>query len=202
MRNPRTNRVYGFGPCEQIVTTVNIALRRQMSQLAFYTEGNVPEALAQVPDTWSAKQIQDFQLWWDSVMRDSNRDTSSRRAGSCEKQVGTPQDLFTCAIRVFLEQLHQSLRPYICRRLALRCCRKPVPAGCPNRVADTAVGIVGTLEPCVTEPGRTSTAEAMGEALVKSTEKLEPYPSTADAGAMPVTLGRPVVIRRSAESKR
>ena len=29
-RNPRVNRAYGFSPVEQIVTTVNIALRRQL----------------------------------------------------------------------------------------------------------------------------------------------------------------------------
>lgn len=68
MRNPRTNRIYGYSPVEQVITTVNIALRRQMSQLAFYTEGNVPEALAQVPPTWTQKQITEFQTWWDSIM--------------------------------------------------------------------------------------------------------------------------------------
>lgn len=68
MRNPRVSRIYGYSPVEQVVTTVNIALRRQMSQLAFYTEGNVPEALAQVPPTWTQKQIAEFQLWWDSIM--------------------------------------------------------------------------------------------------------------------------------------
>jgi hypothetical protein len=68
MRNPRTNRFYGYSPVEQVITTVNIALRRQMTQLAFYTEGNVPEALAQMPPTWTAKQISDFQIYWDSIM--------------------------------------------------------------------------------------------------------------------------------------
>lgn len=68
MRNPRTNRIYGLSPVEQVLMTVNIAMRRQMSQLDFYTSGNVPEALAQAPEGWTAKQIQDFQLWWDSLM--------------------------------------------------------------------------------------------------------------------------------------
>jgi len=76
MRNPRSNRLYGFSPVEQIMMTVNIALRRQMSQLEFYTSGNVPEALAQVPDTWTPKQITDFQLMWDS-MNEGN--TAARR---------------------------------------------------------------------------------------------------------------------------
>jgi hypothetical protein len=68
MRNPRTNRIYGYGPVEQVMMTVNIALRRQLSQLDFYTQGNIPEAIAQVPEGWTAKQIQDFQTWWDSVL--------------------------------------------------------------------------------------------------------------------------------------
>jgi hypothetical protein len=32
-RNLRVNRVYGMSPVEQIVTTVNIALRRQISSI-------------------------------------------------------------------------------------------------------------------------------------------------------------------------
>lgn len=76
IRNPRTNRVYGYSPVEQIIMTVSIAIRRQMSQLDFYTAGNVPEAIAQVPETWSPKQIQDFQLFWDSLMEGN---TANRR---------------------------------------------------------------------------------------------------------------------------
>ena len=76
MRNPRTNRLYGFSPVEQIMMTVNIALRRQMSQLEFYTAGNVPEALAQTPETWTPKQVADFQLLWDSL---NEGNTAQRR---------------------------------------------------------------------------------------------------------------------------
>lgn len=68
MRNPRTNRLYGFSPVEQVLMTVNIAMRRQLSQLDIYTQGNIPEAIAQVPETWTAKMIQDFQTWWDAVL--------------------------------------------------------------------------------------------------------------------------------------
>jgi hypothetical protein len=41
-RNSRPHKAYGFGPVEQIVMTVNIALRRQAMQLQHFTEGNVP----------------------------------------------------------------------------------------------------------------------------------------------------------------
>ena len=67
-RNPRAHRVYGLSPVEQIVLTVNVALRRQLSQLAYYTEGNTPDALVSVPPAWSAEQIRQYQEWWDSVM--------------------------------------------------------------------------------------------------------------------------------------
>ncbi len=42
-------------------------LRRQLSQLAYYTDGNVPAALASVPKEWSAQDISDFQRWWDEL---------------------------------------------------------------------------------------------------------------------------------------
>ena len=44
-RNPRPHKAYGFSPVEQIVMTVNIALRRQAMQLQHFTEGNVPPGL-------------------------------------------------------------------------------------------------------------------------------------------------------------
>ncbi|HUC62874.1 MAG TPA: phage portal protein, partial [Alphaproteobacteria bacterium] len=67
-RNPRPHKVYGYSPVEQIVLTVNIALRRALSQLQYYTEGNVPEALIGVPASWTPDQIRQFQLYWDSLM--------------------------------------------------------------------------------------------------------------------------------------
>jgi hypothetical protein len=75
-RNPRPHKVYGFSPVEQITLTVNIALRRALSQLHYYTEGNIPEALIGVPATWTPEQIRQFQLYWDSLM-DGN--TAERR---------------------------------------------------------------------------------------------------------------------------
>jgi hypothetical protein len=67
-RNKRVHKVYGFSPVEQILMTINIALRRQIYQLNFFTEGNVPAALIGVPDTWTPDQIRVFQEWFDGVM--------------------------------------------------------------------------------------------------------------------------------------
>lgn len=74
MRNPRTNRIYGYSPVEQVMMTVNIAIRRQLSQLDAYTQGNIPEAIAQVPETWTMQQITEFQTWWDSVLEGNTKE--------------------------------------------------------------------------------------------------------------------------------
>lgn len=79
MRNPRTNRVYGLSPVEQIIMTVNIALRRQTSQLDYYTKGNIPEAIAQVPEDWTADTIKDFQTWWDAVLEGNQAEKRKMR---------------------------------------------------------------------------------------------------------------------------
>lgn len=75
-RNVRTHKVYGYSPVEQIIMTVNIAMRRQLHQLQYYTEGNVPEALMGVPEEWNPDQIKQFQEYWDSLMEGN---TAARR---------------------------------------------------------------------------------------------------------------------------
>ncbi len=64
-RNKRPHKAYGFGPCEQIVMTINIGLRRQLMQLQHFTEGNVPPGLVNAPDGWNAEQIRQFQEWFE-----------------------------------------------------------------------------------------------------------------------------------------
>lgn len=75
-RNPRTHKVYGYSPVEQIINTVNIALRRQMFTLDYFTSGTVPDALAGVPGDWTVDQIKEFQDYWDLLLMD---DQASRR---------------------------------------------------------------------------------------------------------------------------
>jgi HK97 family phage portal protein len=67
-RNPRPHKAYGFGPVEQIVMTINVALRRQVMQLQHFTDGNVPPGLLNAPDGWNVEQISQFQEWFDSVL--------------------------------------------------------------------------------------------------------------------------------------
>jgi Phage portal protein len=75
-RNTRSHRIYGMSNVEQVVMTVNIALRRQCSQLEYYTAGSVPDVVFGVPPTWTGSQIAEFQTWWDSIL---SGDTAERR---------------------------------------------------------------------------------------------------------------------------
>lgn len=68
-RNPRTHKVYGYSPVEQVIMTVQIALRREMWQLAYFTDGNIPDSLIGVPSTWTPDQIRQFQDWFDGLLQ-------------------------------------------------------------------------------------------------------------------------------------
>ncbi len=67
-RNRRTHKLYGFSPVEQVVMSGNLGLRRQMSQLAYYTDGTVPDAYLGVPDTWTPDQITEYQQVFDAYL--------------------------------------------------------------------------------------------------------------------------------------
>lgn len=67
-RNKRVSRMYGYSPVEQVIVTVNIAIRRQMHQLSYYTDGSTPDLIFGVPKEWTPEQIKQFKLWWDSLL--------------------------------------------------------------------------------------------------------------------------------------
>jgi hypothetical protein len=64
--NLRSSGVYGFSHVESIILTVNIALRRDASFLEWFKSGNIPQALAQAPESWNAGQILKFQEMFDT----------------------------------------------------------------------------------------------------------------------------------------
>ena len=68
-RNPRTDSVYGFGPVEQIITTINIALMREAYLSQYYTSGSAPDTVFTTPATWTTQDIANFKVWWDSVLK-------------------------------------------------------------------------------------------------------------------------------------
>ena len=65
-RNVRNEHAFGYGPVEQIIGIVSIALRRESWQLSYFTDGNIPDALIGVPNEWSPTQVRDFQTWFDN----------------------------------------------------------------------------------------------------------------------------------------
>lgn len=67
-RNLRAHKFYGYSPVEQIIMTINIALRRQMFTLTYFTDGNVPEAICQTPQQWNMESVREFQDWFDSTL--------------------------------------------------------------------------------------------------------------------------------------
>lgn len=69
-RNKRPNHVYGFGPVEQIIVTINILINRQARQLSWFTEGNMPPGILNGPEGWSADQMKGYQEWFDNRMND------------------------------------------------------------------------------------------------------------------------------------
>lgn len=75
-RNKRIHKIYGYSPVEQIIMTVNIALRRSLHQLQYYTEGSAPDLLFQVPADWNMTQIKEFNDWWQNSLAGN---TSARR---------------------------------------------------------------------------------------------------------------------------
>jgi len=75
-RNMRTNHIYGFSPVEQLIVTINTVMRRQTQQLAYFTEGNLPQGIINGPDGWTPDQFKEFQDWFDSRLAGNQAERS------------------------------------------------------------------------------------------------------------------------------
>ena len=95
-RNVRTHKLYGFSPLEQIVMTVNIGLRRQLSQLQYYTDGSTPDLIFSVPATWTMEQIKTYQMWWDATLAGN---TAARRGTKFVPSGMSPYDTKAQALK-------------------------------------------------------------------------------------------------------
>jgi Phage portal protein len=67
-RNQRPNKLYGFSPVEQILTTIHIGLSRQLSQLNYFTDGTIPAGFINAPEGWTVDQIKELYDWLVSIM--------------------------------------------------------------------------------------------------------------------------------------
>lgn len=77
-RNPCTHSPYGFGPVEQILLTINVAYRREISQLEYFTAGSIPDAIVKVPADWTDRQIARFEKWWYAKFKFQNTEQKRR----------------------------------------------------------------------------------------------------------------------------
>lgn len=68
--SPAADTVYGQSRVERIIMEVNQALRKKKRDLAMFTEGNIPKAIAEVPETsnWTPDQIDSFEMQWNNLM--------------------------------------------------------------------------------------------------------------------------------------
>lgn len=67
-RNPRTNRIYGYGPVEQTIVTAQLILKREASNLEYYDTGNMPEGWLTGAADWTPEQLKQFQDILDAML--------------------------------------------------------------------------------------------------------------------------------------
>lgn len=77
--NSRSNSAYGLSPLESLILTVSSALKSELYNLNYLTDGNIPEGFFGVPKEWSTQQIKEFQAMWDAAMAGDPRATSRLR---------------------------------------------------------------------------------------------------------------------------
>jgi hypothetical protein len=66
----RTFTPYGFPPTEWIILRVNTALRKQSFDLAYFTDGNIPDMIGFPPDDkLSPDQVEKFEKWFNDVLQ-------------------------------------------------------------------------------------------------------------------------------------
>lgn len=65
--NTKVNSPYGEVGVEWILTTINTAIRYDLSRMGYFTEGNIPGAFYSVPESWTPDQIQVFNDYIDAV---------------------------------------------------------------------------------------------------------------------------------------
>lgn len=57
----RPHTIWGFPPVEQILIICNMAIRRELHQLQYYTEGTAVDMIMEAPTGWTPEQMQDFE---------------------------------------------------------------------------------------------------------------------------------------------
>lgn len=67
-RNRRAHKFYGYGPIEQLVVLLNQGIRRELHNLAQFTDGTTPAGFATLPEDWSLEDIKEFELYVEELL--------------------------------------------------------------------------------------------------------------------------------------
>lgn len=59
---------YGFSAVEQFIFMVNMLLRYWANVAGTYTDGTLPEGIAEAPPNWTTQQIGELNEYWDSLL--------------------------------------------------------------------------------------------------------------------------------------
>lgn len=65
---PRVSSIYGTSPLEEILPAILTAVERAKTQLAWYTDGTIPDAFLSAAEGWGPDQIAEYQTWWDAEL--------------------------------------------------------------------------------------------------------------------------------------
>lgn len=57
----RATSPYGFSHVEQILMHINLALRNEMWNTSWFTEGNIPDMFIAAPEDWTAEQMREWE---------------------------------------------------------------------------------------------------------------------------------------------
>lgn len=76
-RNLRPGHVYGQSPVEQLLLILNLALRRELHQLNYYVDGNIPDAIMAIPDL-TTEEVKELQSYLDLTLN-ANDNPGARR---------------------------------------------------------------------------------------------------------------------------
>ena len=76
--NPRVDSPYGTAPIEEILPQVQLSIQRQAQQLAWYTDGAVPDFFIEQPAGWGPDQVAEY---FRAVRNELAGDPKSRMKG-------------------------------------------------------------------------------------------------------------------------
>ena len=116
-RNYRPHKVYGFSPTQQILTMINIALRRQSSQLYYFTEGNVPEMLITAPKSWSPQALKQLQDQFDVLK--GNQRTKQRVRFIPGGEPGDKVEVIPTKDKILMNEMDEWIARIICYAFSL-----------------------------------------------------------------------------------